>query len=107
VHEDCTLEVSQEFKDLCQLFRENQITLDVLFNLMSIDMFNSFKPIKYKMLSPKRQAVICHKIAALSYLLAEALDELNPEVADSNPFQCDAMAGSAMKLSVMSLEYKK
>jgi thymidylate synthase len=24
VHEDCTLEVSQEFKDLCQLFRENQ-----------------------------------------------------------------------------------
>jgi hypothetical protein len=33
------LEVSQEFKDLCQLFRENQITLDVLFNLMSIDMF--------------------------------------------------------------------
>jgi thymidylate synthase len=32
VHEDCTLEVSQEFKDLCQLFRENQITLDVLFN---------------------------------------------------------------------------
>jgi hypothetical protein len=26
-----------------------------------------------------RQAVICHKIAALSYLLAEALDELNPE----------------------------
>jgi thymidylate synthase len=23
--------VSQEFKDLCQLFRENQITLDVLF----------------------------------------------------------------------------
>jgi hypothetical protein len=34
VHEDCTLEVSQEFKDLCQLFRENQITLDVLFNLM-------------------------------------------------------------------------
>jgi hypothetical protein len=44
--------------------------------------------------SPKRQAVICHKIAALSYLLAEALDELNPEVADSNPFkkQCDAMA---------------
>jgi hypothetical protein len=30
--------------------------------------------------SPKRQAVICHKIAALSYLLAEALDELNPEV---------------------------
>jgi hypothetical protein len=39
VHEDCTLEVSQEFKDLCQLFRENQITLDVLFNLMSIDMF--------------------------------------------------------------------
>jgi hypothetical protein len=26
VHEDCTLEVSQEFKDLCQLFRENQIT---------------------------------------------------------------------------------
>jgi hypothetical protein len=44
------------------------------------------------MLSSKRQAVICHKIAALSYLLAEALDELNPEVADSNPFQCDAMA---------------
>jgi thymidylate synthase len=22
MHEDCTLEVSQEFKDLCQLFRE-------------------------------------------------------------------------------------
>jgi hypothetical protein len=44
--------------------------------------------------SPKRQAVICHKIAALSYLLSEALDELNPEVGDSNPFkkQCDAMA---------------
>jgi hypothetical protein len=42
--------------------------------------------------SPKRQ-VICHKIAALSYLLAEALDELNPEVADSNPFKSnDAMA---------------
>jgi hypothetical protein len=43
----------------------------------------------------KRQAVICHKIAALSYFISrEALDELNPEVADSNPFkkQCDAMA---------------
>jgi hypothetical protein len=65
VHEDCTLEVSQEFKDLCQLFRENQITLDVLFNLMSIDMFKlgytsdkaisveMLAPIKYKMPSPK------------------------------------------------------
>jgi hypothetical protein len=42
--------------------------------------------------SPKRQAVICHKIAALSYLLAEALDELNPEVADSNPFKSNVMA---------------
>jgi hypothetical protein len=39
--------------------------------------------------SPKRQAVICHKIAAL-YLLAEALDELNP-VADSNPFKSNVM----------------
>jgi hypothetical protein len=29
--------------------------------------------------SPKRQAVICHKIA-LSYLLAEALDELNQKL---------------------------
>jgi hypothetical protein len=58
--------------------------------------------------SPKRQAVICHKIAALSYLLA-ALDELNPEVADSNPFKSNVMPWliSAMKLSVMSLEYKK
>jgi hypothetical protein len=57
--------------------------------------------------SPKRQAVICHKIAALSY--AEALDELNPEVADSNPFKSNVMPWliSAMKLSVMSLEYKK
>jgi hypothetical protein len=56
-----------------------------------------------------RQAVICHKIAALSYLLAEALDELNPEVADSNPFKSNVMPWliSAMKLSVMSLEYKK
>jgi hypothetical protein len=55
--------------------------------------------------SPKRQAVICHKIAALSYLLAEALDELNPEVADSNPFKSNVMPWliSAMKLSVMSL----
>jgi hypothetical protein len=44
--------------------------------------------------SPKRQAEICHKIAALSFLLSEALDELNPHVKDSNPFkkQCDAMA---------------
>jgi hypothetical protein len=57
VHEDCTLEVSQEFKDLCQLFRENQITLDVLFNLMSIDMFKlsgytSDKAISVEMLAP-------------------------------------------------------
>jgi len=46
------------------------------------------------MSSPKRQAMICHKIAALSFLLSEALDELNPHVKDSNPFkkQCDAMA---------------
>jgi hypothetical protein len=35
-----------------------------------------------------RQAVICHKIAF--YLLAEALDELNPE-ADSNPFKSNVM----------------
>lgn len=43
--------------------------------------------------SPKRQVIICHKIAALAYLMAEALDELNPEVKDSNPFkkQCDDM----------------
>jgi hypothetical protein len=55
VHEDCTLEVSQEFKDLCQLFRENQITLDVLFNLMSIDMFSGYtsdKAISVEMLAP-------------------------------------------------------
>jgi hypothetical protein len=46
----------QEFKDLCQLFRENQITLDVLFNLMSIDMFSlgytSDKAISVEMLAP-------------------------------------------------------
>jgi hypothetical protein len=34
-------------------------------------------PIKNIKCKSKRQAVICHKIAALSYLLAEALDELN------------------------------
>jgi thymidylate synthase len=55
MHEDT--EVSQEFKDLCQLFRENQITLDVLFNLMSIDMFKlsgytSDKAISVEMLAP-------------------------------------------------------
>jgi hypothetical protein len=48
---------SQEFKDLCQLFRENQITLDVLFNLMS-DMFKlsgytSDKAISVEMLAIK------------------------------------------------------
>jgi hypothetical protein len=48
----------QEFKDLCQLFRENQITLDVLFNLMSIDMFKlsgytSDKAISVEMLAIK------------------------------------------------------
>jgi hypothetical protein len=57
VHAARTLEVSQEFKDLCQLFRENQITLDVLFNLMSIDMFKlsgytSDKAISVEMLAP-------------------------------------------------------
>jgi hypothetical protein len=36
--------------------------------------------------SPKDK-LLSVKIAALSYLLAEALDELNPEVADSNPFK--------------------
>jgi hypothetical protein len=57
---------------------------------------------------PSLKTVICHKIAAL-ILLAEALDELNPEVADSNPFKSNVMPWliSAMKLSVMSLEYKK
>jgi hypothetical protein len=45
-------------KDLCQLFRENQITLDVLFNLMSIDMFKlsgytSDKAISVEMLAIK------------------------------------------------------
>lgn len=41
----------------------------------------------------KRKAIICHKIAALSYLLAESLDELNPEVKDVDPFKklCDDM----------------
>jgi hypothetical protein len=55
--------------------------------------------------SPKRQAVICHKI---KLLLAEALDELNPEL-QTNPFKSNVMPWliSAMKLSVMSLEYKK
>lgn len=35
--------------------------------------------------SPKQEAIICHKIAALAYLLAEALDELNPEMRDTSP----------------------
>jgi hypothetical protein len=50
--------------------------------------------------SPKRQAVICHKIAALSFLMSEALDELNPEVKDGTPFkqQCDAMAEKCQEI---------
>jgi hypothetical protein len=57
--------------------------------------------------SPKRQAVICHKIAALSYLLAEA--RAKPEVADSNPFkkQCDAMADKCNEIVSDVFEYKK
>jgi hypothetical protein len=59
--------------------------------------------------SPKRQAVICHKIAALSYLLAEALDELNPEVADSNPFKKAMMPCIDKCNEIVSdvFEYKK
>ena len=34
--------------------------------------------------NPKREAQICHKIAALAYLMAEALDELNPEMSDKS-----------------------
>jgi hypothetical protein len=73
---------------------------------ISVEMLAPIKNIKCQVL---KEAVICHKIAALSYLLAEALDELNPEVADSNPFKSNVMPWliSAMKLSVMSLEYKK
>jgi hypothetical protein len=46
---------------------------------------------KYKNAKSQRQAVICHKIAALS-LLSET-DELNPEVADSNPLKSNVMHG--------------
>ena len=35
--------------------------------------------------NPKREAQICHTIAALAYLMAEALDELNPEMSDKSP----------------------
>jgi hypothetical protein len=60
-------------------------------------------PIKNK--NALKEAVICHKIA-LSYLL---LDELNPEVADSNPFkkQCDAMADKCNEIVSDVFEYKK
>jgi hypothetical protein len=55
VHEDCTLEVLRIQRPVS--IRENQITLDVLFNLMSIDMFKlsgytSDKAISVEMLAP-------------------------------------------------------
>jgi hypothetical protein len=34
-----TLAISAEFKALCQMFRDEKISLDELFNLMDINMF--------------------------------------------------------------------
>lgn len=44
--------------------------------------------------SPKREAELYHKIATLSYIISESLDELNPAVKDTSPFKvlCDAMS---------------
>jgi hypothetical protein len=39
VHGNCTLAISAEFKALCQMFRDEKISLDELFNLMDINMF--------------------------------------------------------------------
>lgn len=51
-------------------------------------------------LNPKKEAVICHKIAALAYLLGEALDELNPEMSDKSSLKsrCDDMSISCQAI---------
>jgi hypothetical protein len=51
-------------------------------------------------LNPKREAVICHKIAALAYLMAEALDELNPEMSDKSSLKsrCNDMSDSCQEI---------
>jgi len=46
--------------------------------------------------NPKREAQICHKIAALSYLIAEALDELNPEMSDKSSSKAHFQETSAI-----------
>jgi len=45
-------------------------------------------------------AVICHKIAALSYLLAESFDELNPEMKDDHSLKakCNEMSDACQKI---------
>lgn len=50
--------------------------------------------------NPKREAELYHKIAALSYLISESLDELNPSVKDSNPFklQCNDMSEKCLNI---------
>lgn len=52
------------------------------------------------MMSPKKEAELYHKIAALSYLISEALDELNHTVKDSDPFKevCDNMSEKCLDI---------
>jgi thymidylate synthase len=57
VHGNCTLAISAEFKALCQMFRDEKISLDELFNLMDINMFKligytSDEAINVEMLAP-------------------------------------------------------
>lgn len=52
------------------------------------------------MSSPKKQAQICHKIAALAFLLGEALDELNPEMKNEHSLKarCNEMSEACQLL---------
>lgn len=57
-HGNCKLIISREFKDLCQSYRDGNISLDELFNLTNIDMFelegySSDDALPVDMLAPK------------------------------------------------------
>jgi hypothetical protein len=55
----------------------------------------------------KRQAVICHKIAALSYLLEALDDNQKLQTLIHSKKQCDAMVDKCNEIVSDVFEYKK